>query len=107
MSYLYLAGAIVLEVISTTLLGLSDGFSKIHYGIASIAIYGVCFFLLSKALKYIDLGIAYATWCSVGIVLTALISRFFFGQRLTVPGLVSLVFIMAGCIVLNMYGTAD
>ena len=107
MQYVYLAIAIVLEVIGSTLLGLSDGFTKLLPACLSLVLYGICFYSFSKALQSIDLGIAYATWCSVGIVLTSIISVLAFGQKLTVIGVISLVMIIAGCVLLNLYGSAS
>lgn len=105
MHYLYLMGAIVFEVIGTSVLNLSEGFSKLLPAFISIALYAGSFFFLSKALVEIDLGVAYATWCSVGIVLTAIISVLIFGQKLSPVGIVSIVLIMTGCVLLNLYGT--
>ena len=106
MAYVLLAIAIIFEVISTTLLAMSDGFSKLLPGILSLAFYGVCFVAFSKALQQIDLGIAYATWSSIGMVLTSVIAALLFGERLNLVGIISIAVIMAGCVVLNLYGSA-
>ena len=105
MHYLYLAVAIILEVIGSSLLGLSEGFTKLLPTAASLVLYGICFYAFAKALQGIDLGVAYATWCSAGIILTSVIAVLFFGQRLNTIGLVSLVFIITGCVLLNLFGT--
>lgn len=78
----YLAAAIVLEVLGTSLLKLSDGFAKWHWGMLSIACYSDCFWVLSPALKTIPVGTAYAIWAGVGIVAIAVIGALIFGQRL-------------------------
>lgn len=104
--YVYLIIAIVTEVIGTTLLTLSEGFTKLAFGIVSLMLYGISMFTLSKALTAIDMGVAYATWCSVGMVLTSVIAVAYFGQRLNTVGVISIVMIMAGCVILNLYGTA-
>lgn len=106
MHYIYLIGAIVLEVVGTSVLNVSEGFSKLIPGLCSLVLYGLSLFCLSRALTQIDLGIAYATWCSVGMTLTAIISVVAFGQKITPVGMVSIVIIMIGCVMLNLYGTA-
>lgn len=106
MPYLYLAIAIGFELASTTMLKLSEGFTKMGPAISSLALYAVCFYFFSKSLRSIDLGVAYATWCSAGIVTTSLIAALAFGEKLNAIGIVCLVLITAGCIVLNLYGTA-
>ena len=105
MHYVYLIGAIITEVAGTSVLNVSDGFSKLLPAMCSLALYGASLYCLSKALTQIDLGIAYATWCSVGMTLTAIISVVVFGQKFSPAGIVSIIVIMAGCIMLNLYGT--
>ena len=106
MFYLYLGIAIVLEVIGSSLLALSEGFTKLLPTVASLALYGVCFYAFSKALQGIDLGVAYATWCSAGIIMTSAIAVLFFGQKLNAVGVVSVILIIAGCVLLNLFGTS-
>lgn len=106
MHYLLLAGAIALEIFATTQLKLSEGFSKLAPSVLSLAAYGFCFFLFSKALNRIDLGIAYATWSAVGIVATSIIAALAFGQKLTTAGIVGMGLILAGVVVVNLFGSA-
>ena len=75
MQYLFLGAAIVLEIIATTLLKASAGFTKLLPGLGCVIFYALCFYLFSRALLNIDLGVAYATWCAGGIVATTIISR--------------------------------
>ena len=103
--YFYLITAIVFEVAGTTLLALSEGFTKLLIGIASLICYGLSMFVFSKALTAINIGVAYATWCSLGMVLTSVIAVAFFGQRLNAIGIISVIMIMTGCVLLNLYGT--
>lgn len=77
MGYLYLALAISLELIGTTCLKYSEGFTKLYPSLATLAAYGLCFYLFSKSLLYLHLSIAYAIWCAIGIVAATLISVFF------------------------------
>ena len=74
MSYFYLFIAIVGEILGTNLLKLSDGFTKPIPTVSALLSYGVCFYFLSLAMQKIPLGIAYATWSAVGLVLTASIA---------------------------------
>lgn len=105
MHYIYLFGAIIFEVVGTSVLNVSEGFSKMLPAVCSLLLYGASLFCLSRALTQIDLGIAYATWCSVGMTLTAIISVVVFGQKISPIGIVSVIIIMVGCIMLNLYGT--
>ena len=106
MQYLFLMGAILFEVVGTAVLNVSEGFTRSIPAVSCLACYAVSFICLSRALLHIDLGIAYATWCSVGMTLTAIISVVVFGQKITPLGIVSIALIMIGCVMLNLYGTA-
>ena len=100
-AYGALAAAIVLEVIGTTLLQKSAQFSKFLPTAGMVMFYVASFYLLSQALKGMPLGIAYAMWGGLGIVLTALISVFYLKQSLDLPALVGIALIVAGVIVIN------
>ena len=101
MHYLLLGGAIALEIFATTQLKLSEGFTKLGPSVLSLLGYGVC-----KALNRLDLGIAYATWSAVGIVATSVIAALAFGQKLTTAGMVGMALIVAGVLVVNLFGSA-
>lgn len=105
MAYIYLAIAIAGELIGTTYLKYSEGFTKMGPSIISIVSYSVCFFVFSKSLQSLNLGIAYATWSAVGLVVTALISFFLFKQGITPVGVAAIAMITVGVVVLNLYGT--
>lgn len=83
MQYILLCTAIILEIIATTLLKTSEGFTKLLPAFGCIVLYICCFYAFSKALLRIDLGVAYATWCAGGIVATTIISALVFGQNST------------------------
>lgn len=106
MAYVLLGGAIILELIGTTLLKYSTGFTKIYPTIGCLAVYFLCFFLFSKALNSINLGAAYATWSAVGIVVSSIISALLFGESLNTVGIVSVILIITGCVLLNLFGVA-
>ena len=99
MQYILLCTAIILEIIATTLLKTSEGFTKLLPAFGCIVLY-IC------ALLRIDLGVAYATWCAGGIVATTIISALVFGQKINTIGVIAIVLIIAGCVILNLFGTS-
>ena len=104
MGYLYLAFAIAGELIGTTYLKYSEGFTKLAPSLISILSYGICFYLFSKSLLTINLSISYATWSAIGLIVTTLISVIIFKEGITPAGIVALIMITAGVIMLNLYG---
>lgn len=103
MKYLFLSLAIVLEVVGTSFMKASDGFSKLLPTAITIVAYIACFFFFSQALKSIPLGIAYAIWGGLGIVLTAIISVVVFKQSLDIPAIIGIILIVTGVIVINFF----
>jgi small multidrug resistance pump len=103
MKYLYLALAILFEVIGSSFMQASDGFSKWLPSTIVVIAYSICFYFFSLALKAIPLGIAYAIWGGLGIVLTALISVVIFKHRLDAPAIIGIVLIVAGVVVMNVF----
>jgi multidrug transporter EmrE-like cation transporter len=101
MSWLYLGIAILAEVIGTTALKASDGFAKLIPSLVVVVAYGASFYFLSLTLKVIPVGIAYAIWSGVGIVLIVLAGWWFFGQTIDKAGIVGILLIGAGVFVLN------
>ena len=107
MHYLYLTLAIVLEVLATALLGKSEGFTKWLFAVGSLLSYGVCFYFLSLALKNIPLGVAYAIWSGVGIVLTAIVGILVFKSKIDLPFILGALLIIAGVVVINLFSKAN
>ncbi|CAM5779271.1 multidrug efflux SMR transporter [Castellaniella caeni] len=105
-SWLYLFIAIVAEVIATSALKVSEGFSRLAPSIVTIVGYGLAFYLLALALKTIPVGVAYAVWSGVGIVAIAAIGYFFFGQTLDAAALIGIGLILAGVLVLNVFSAS-
>ena len=103
MKYLFLSLAIVLEVVGSSFMKASDGFSKLLPTAITIVADIACFFFLSQALKSIPLGIAYAIWGGLGIVLTAIISVVVFKQSLDIPAIIGIILIVTGVIVMNFF----
>ena len=101
--WLFLSIAIVSEVLATSALKSSNGFTRLWPSIVVIAGYAVAFFFLSLTLRTIPVGIAYAIWSGAGIVLVTLIAWFTLGQMLDSPAILGLALIVAGVIVLNVF----
>jgi small multidrug resistance pump len=106
MKWVYLATAIVAEIIATSALKASDGFSRPWPAVLTVAGYGVSFYFLSLTLREIPMGVAYAIWSGVGIALISLVGALFFDQRLDAPALLGMALIVAGVIVMNVFSRA-
>ncbi len=102
MNYLYLGLAIVSEVIATTALKASEEFSRLVPSIIVVLGYAVAFYFLSLTLRTIPVGIAYAIWSGVGIVLIALVGVVWFRQSLDAPAIIGMALIIAGVVVVNV-----
>ena len=101
-AWLLLGGAIALEICATTLLKLSDGFSRPLYGVASIMLYSLCFWLLAFAFTRIPVGVAYAIWSGVGIFAMAVIGFVLFRQSLSAAQIGFMLLILVGAVGLNL-----
>jgi small multidrug resistance pump len=102
-AYATLAIAILSEVIATSALKASDGFSQ-PYPTAIVAVgYGISFYCLSLTLRTIPVGVTYAIWSGVGIVLVTAIGRILYRQMLDAPALVGMGLIVAGVLVINLF----
>ena len=106
MHHLYLVLAIVAEVIATSALKASDGFR--HLGPSGIVVvgYGIAFYFLAQTLRVFPVGIAYAIWSGLGIILVALIGWLWYGQSLDAPAVVVLGLIIAGVAVVNLLSSS-
>ena len=103
MSYLYLAIAILGEVIGTSALKATEGFSRLGPSLVVVAGYGVAFYFLALALKTIPVGVAYAIWSGVGVALITLIGWAVFKQKLDAPALLGIALIVAGVVVIQFF----
>lgn len=101
-NWLILFIAIVAEVIATSALKSSEGFTKPMASIVVVLGYMIAFYCLSVTLKTIPVGIAYAVWSGVGIVLITTVAWIVFDQKLDVWGIVGIALIMSGVLVLNL-----
>ena len=103
MAYVYLAIAILAEVIATSALKLTDGFAKPFPGLIVVVGYGVAFYCLAIVLKSIPVGIAYAIWSGVGIVLITMVGLVLFHQKLDLAAVAGIGLILAGVAVINLF----
>ncbi len=103
MNWIYLIIAIISEVVATSALKASEGFTRLSWSIVVVAGYGLAFFFLSLTLRTIPVGIAYAVWSGVGVVLISLAGWIFYRQPLDTAAIVGIVLITAGVIVLNVF----
>ena len=101
-AYLFLAIAVVGEVIATTALKASEGFTKPGPSAIVVIGYAATFYFLSLTLHTIPLGVAYAIWAGGGIVLVALFGWIVFGQHLDFAALAGMALILAGVLVMNL-----
>lgn len=104
MSYLYLALSISLELVGTSLLKASEGFSKLSPTIGVIIAFISCFFFLSLSLKTIPLNTAYAIWSGIGIVATVIISVSIWKEKINMASIVGITLILVGVVILNLFG---
>jgi small multidrug resistance pump len=101
--YLYLALAIAFEVIGTSALKASETFTRLVPSLVTLVTYMVSFVFLALSLRTIPIGIAYALWAGLGIVLITLVGWFWFRQTLDVPALIGLALIVGGVVLVNAF----
>ncbi|MDR1195456.1 MAG: QacE family quaternary ammonium compound efflux SMR transporter [Endomicrobium sp.] len=102
-NWMFLFFAITGEVIGTSLLKQSEGFSRLLPSASALVFYCISFYFLSLTLKVIPVGIAYAVWSGFGIIMITLIGRFAFGQKLDLPALTGIAFILVGVLIMNIF----
>ncbi len=103
MKYLYLLLAITFEVIATTVLKSSNGFTVLLPTIISLLLYGISFYFLSLCMQYIPTGVVYAVWSGVGIVLISLLGFLIYKQSLDFPAILGIFMIIAGVLVIRLF----
>ncbi len=103
MSYLYLALAILFEVVGTTALKASEEFTKLYPSLVVTMGYGLSFYFMALTLRTIPLGVTYAIWSGVGIVLVALAGLFIYGNKLDWAAILGMALIVAGVVVIQLF----
>lgn len=106
MKFVYLLAAVIAETIGTSALQASNQFSRLGPSIIVIIAYAVAFYLLARTLAYFPVGIAYALWSGLGIVLIALIGYVKFGQTLDLPAVAGMALILGGIVIINLFSKA-
>jgi len=101
--YLYLLLAVLAETIGTTALHASAQFTKFWPAVVTVIAYAISFYLLSLTLKYMPVGIMYAVWSGLGIVLIAIIGFLVFRQTLDLAAIIGMALIIAGIAVIQLF----
>ncbi|WP_306004976.1 DMT family transporter [Aquicoccus porphyridii] len=103
LAYVYLFIAILTETIGTTALQASQQFSRLWPSILVVLAYGASFWFMALALKFMPVGLVYAIWSGLGIVLIAVIGYLVFQQKLDLPAVIGIGMIMAGIVVIQLF----
>ncbi len=105
MGYWYLTIAIIAEVLATSALKESQGFSRLLPSLVVMAGYGASFYFLSLVLQTIPIGVAYALWAGLGIVLITIVGAVMFGQTMDLPAVLGIALIISGVVVLRVFSS--
>jgi len=106
MSYIFLSIAILAEILGTSLLKSTDGFTKPGPTAVVLCSYGIAFWMLSLTLKTMSVAIVYAIWSGTGIVLIALVGWIFMRQNLDFPAIAGISLIVAGVLVIHLFSNS-
>jgi small multidrug resistance pump len=106
MKWLYLTVAIVLEVIATSALKASEGFTRLLPSLVVVVGYSAAFYMLSLTLRTMPVGVVYAVWSGVGVVLITVVGWWWFKQELDGAAFIGIALIAAGVIVLNFFSNS-
>ena len=104
-TYVFLLVAIAAETAGTMGLQASQQFTRLGPSLVAILGYAVAFYFLGLVLKFLPVGIAYALWSGIGIVLIAVMGFALFGQRLDLPALLGIALIIAGILIINLFSS--
>ena len=104
--WLYLLTAILTEVTATSALKASDGFKRFWPSVIVVVGYALSFYLMSLTLREIPVGVTYAIWSGVGVILITLVAWIVYGQRLDLPAVVGMLLIVIGVMVMNLFSRA-
>lgn len=102
-TYGALLAAIICEVIATSFLQKTEQFTRLVPTVLMVLFYGLSFYCLSHAIRVIPVGVAYALWSALGIVLISAVGFFLFKQALDLPALIGIAFIIAGVVIINLF----
>ena len=105
-NWLFLIMAIISESIATNSLKASNGFTNIVPSIVALVGYGSVLFFLSLAIRTIPVGVAYATWSGIGIILIAIVGWLWHKQTLDAPAIIGMGLIIAGVVIMNVFSNS-
>lgn len=103
MHYLYLFVAITAEVIATSMLKNTNEFTKLFPSLIVIIGYLFSFYFLALTLRVVPVGIAYAIWSGLGIVLVSIVAYFVYNQSFDLPAIIGVTLIISGVIIMNLF----
>ncbi len=103
MHYLYLVVAITAEVVATSMLKATEEFTKPLPTLVVIVGYLFSFYFLTLTLRSLPVGVTYAVWCGLGIVLVSIVAFFLYGQSFDLPAIVGVTLIISGVIIMNLF----
>lgn len=106
MPYLYLAIAVAFETIGTSAMQASQQFTRLWPSGLVVVGYAISFYFMALTLRFMPVGIVYALWSGLGIILIALIGYAVFGQKLDLPAIAGLGLIIAGIVVIQLFSNA-
>ncbi|TGN41336.1 DMT family transporter [Marinobacter confluentis] len=101
--WVFLSVAIVAEVVGTSFLKSSEGFTRFAPSLVVVVSYMVAFYFLALTLKTLPVGVAYAVWAGAGVALIALVGYVFYGQALDLAAITGISLIVAGVVVINVF----
>ncbi|MDT3396078.1 multidrug efflux SMR transporter [Streptomyces sp. B1866] len=104
MGYLMLSGAILAEILATTSMKYSDGFSRLWPSLGTALGYVIAFALLAQTLRTVAVSTAYAIWSGAGTAVMAAIGMVFLGEAATAAKVAGVALVIAGVVVLNLGG---
>jgi len=102
-NYFFLACAIIFESLGTSFLKASEGFTKPLQTVIFVVAMTASFYMLTLAIRTIPIGIAYAIWSAVGIVVISIVGYFLYKQHLDLPAIIGIGLIIVGVIVINVF----
>ena len=105
MGYVFLGLAIIACVAGSSALTASDKKKKKKYGVIGVVVFAISYVLLSRSILTINISIAYAIFCGVGIILSSVISMVVFRQKITGIGIACMILILAACVIIHLFGS--
>ncbi|WP_177203283.1 DMT family transporter [Izhakiella capsodis] len=101
--YLLLIVSVIAETLATSMVKATDGFTRLVPSVIVVVGYAISFYGLSHVVKVLNLGIAYAIWAGLGIILVSMISYFYYHQKLDLAAIIGIAFIIAGVVIINLF----